>query len=115
MFVYRGAPEPALRTVSLDISARSLLAVRGPVGSGKTALAQLIAGLHRRELRHLISATHSAAAAITSTPSPRSKDCEAVQCRPRFSCQVRDRCDEQAGGAVEGVGLDAVGCFGRVW
>lgn len=45
-FTYPDAAGPALREVSLTVPAGILLAVTGPVGSGKTALAQLIAGLY---------------------------------------------------------------------
>src|SRR5215210_3744831 len=45
-FTYPGAGEPALRGVTLEVAPGSLLAVTGPVGSGKSALARLVAGLY---------------------------------------------------------------------
>ncbi len=44
-FRYPGAAGAALRNVSLDIPAGALLAVTGPVGSGKSALARALLGL----------------------------------------------------------------------
>jgi len=48
-FRYPGAAEPALRGLSLDIPAGALVAVTGPVGSGKSALARAIVGVHPPE------------------------------------------------------------------
>ena len=45
-FRYPGAEAPALRGLDLDIPAGSLVAITGPVGSGKSALARAILGLH---------------------------------------------------------------------
>ena len=45
-FRYPGADEPALRRVSLDVPAGALVAVTGPVGSGKSALVRAILGAH---------------------------------------------------------------------
>jgi ATP-binding cassette, subfamily B, multidrug efflux pump len=48
-FRYPGAPAPALRGLSLDIPAGSLIGVTGPVGSGKSALARAILGIYPLE------------------------------------------------------------------
>jgi len=45
-FCYPGTTQPALRNVSLDIPAGALVAVTGPVGSGKSALARALIGLY---------------------------------------------------------------------
>jgi ATP-binding cassette, subfamily B, multidrug efflux pump len=45
-FTYPGAANPALRDVSLDVPAGTLVAVTGPVGSGKSALARLLLGVN---------------------------------------------------------------------
>jgi ABC-type multidrug transport system fused ATPase/permease subunit len=44
-FAYRGASAPAVVDVDLDVPAGALVAVTGPVGSGKSALARLAAGI----------------------------------------------------------------------
>ena len=44
-FRYPGAVAPALYDISLDLPAGSLVAVTGPVGSGKSALARSLLGL----------------------------------------------------------------------
>jgi ATP-binding cassette, subfamily B, multidrug efflux pump len=43
---YPGAERPALRGLNLDIPAGALVAVTGPVGSGKSALARAILGVY---------------------------------------------------------------------
>jgi ABC-type multidrug transport system fused ATPase/permease subunit len=48
-FRYPGATEPALKNVSLEIPAGALVAVTGPVGSGKSALARALLGLYPLE------------------------------------------------------------------
>ena len=45
-FRYPGAAQPALRGMSLTVSPGTMLAVTGPVASGKSALADAIAGLY---------------------------------------------------------------------
>jgi ATP-binding cassette, subfamily B, multidrug efflux pump len=45
-FRYPGAEAPALRALDLDIPAGFLVGITGPVGSGKSALARAILGLH---------------------------------------------------------------------
>ncbi|MGI8614486.1 MAG: ABC transporter ATP-binding protein [Nocardioidaceae bacterium] len=45
-FTYPGAVSPALAAVSLELPPGSLTAVTGPVGSGKSALARVVAGLY---------------------------------------------------------------------
>ena len=45
-FRYSGADSPALRELDLEIPAGALVAVTGPVGSGKSALARALLGLH---------------------------------------------------------------------
>jgi ABC-type multidrug transport system fused ATPase/permease subunit len=48
-FRYAGSAEPALRNLSLDIPAGALIAVTGPVGSGKSALTRALVGLYPLE------------------------------------------------------------------
>src|SRR3712207_1206490 len=43
---YEGAPEPALRDVSLDVEAGTTVALVGATGSGKTTLVQLLPRLY---------------------------------------------------------------------
>jgi ABC-type multidrug transport system fused ATPase/permease subunit len=45
-FRYGGAPEPALRDVSLDVPAGTTVALVGATGSGKTSLVQLLGRLY---------------------------------------------------------------------
>jgi ATP-binding cassette subfamily B protein len=45
-FRYPGAERPALRAVDLDVPAGLLVGVTGPVGSGKSALARAVLGVH---------------------------------------------------------------------
>jgi ATP-binding cassette subfamily B multidrug efflux pump len=45
-FSYPGAAEPAFRGLNLNIPAGSFVAVTGPIGSGKSALARCLAGLY---------------------------------------------------------------------
>jgi len=45
-FAYPGTEVPALRGLNLDIPAGALVAVTGPVGSGKSALARAILGVY---------------------------------------------------------------------
>jgi ATP-binding cassette subfamily B multidrug efflux pump len=45
-FTHPGAGTPALHDVTLDVAPGALVAVTGPVGSGKSALARLVAGLY---------------------------------------------------------------------
>ncbi len=48
-FSYPGTDTPALRDIALEILGGSLVAVTGPVGSGKSALAQVLIGLLPRD------------------------------------------------------------------
>src|SRR5262249_15991373 len=48
-FRYPGAPATVLRALSLHVPAGALVGVTGPVGSGKTALARAILGIHPLE------------------------------------------------------------------
>jgi ATP-binding cassette subfamily B protein len=45
-FLYPGTERPALADLSLDIAAGSFVAVTGPVGSGKSALARAVLGVY---------------------------------------------------------------------
>lgn len=45
-FVYPGVPEPVLRDLSLEVAPGDLVAVTGPVGSGKSALARVLLGVY---------------------------------------------------------------------
>jgi ABC-type multidrug transport system fused ATPase/permease subunit len=45
-FHYPGAERPALRGLNLDVPAGALVAVTGPVGSGKSALARALLGVY---------------------------------------------------------------------
>jgi ATP-binding cassette, subfamily B, multidrug efflux pump len=45
-FQYPGTARPALRGLNLEVSAGALVAVTGPVGSGKSALARAILGVY---------------------------------------------------------------------
>jgi ABC-type multidrug transport system fused ATPase/permease subunit len=46
-FTYPGSPAPAVVEAGLEVPPGTLVAVTGPVGSGKSALARLAAGLYR--------------------------------------------------------------------
>ena len=48
-FKYPGSASPTLQDVTFDIPAGALVAVTGPVGSGKSALAQVLLGLYPLE------------------------------------------------------------------
>lgn len=48
-FRYPGAPALALRDISLDVAAGTLVGVAGPVGSGKSALARAMLGVYPLE------------------------------------------------------------------
>lgn len=47
---YRGAEEPAVRSVSLVVEQGALVTLLGPSGSGKTTILRLIAGFERAEI-----------------------------------------------------------------
>jgi ABC-type multidrug transport system fused ATPase/permease subunit len=53
-FRYPGEGEAALRDVSLDIAAGALVAVTGPVGSGKSALARALLGVYPLEAGRIL-------------------------------------------------------------
>jgi ATP-binding cassette subfamily B multidrug efflux pump len=53
-FRYPGAAAPALTKLNLDIPPGALIAVTGPVGAGKSALAQVLLGLLPRESGEII-------------------------------------------------------------
>lgn len=48
-FTYPGGTRPAIHDLDLDVPAGSFVAVTGPVGSGKSALARLAAGIYSPE------------------------------------------------------------------
>ena len=60
-FIYPGAAQPALVDFSLEIAPGSLVAVTGPVGSGKSALARAVLGIYPIESGkvHLLAADGS--------------------------------------------------------
>jgi ABC-type multidrug transport system fused ATPase/permease subunit len=51
---YAGAAQPAFRDVTLDIPAGSFVAVTGPVGAGKSALARALLGLYPLEAGNVL-------------------------------------------------------------
>lgn len=57
-FRYSTATEPALRDVSLEIPAGALVAVTGPVGAGKSALARALLGLYPLEAGQVLLDGH---------------------------------------------------------
>lgn len=56
-FTYPGASKPALFDLSLDIPAGGLVAVTGPVGSGKSALARALLGVYPIESGEILLQT----------------------------------------------------------
>ena len=53
-FTYPGASDPAFRGLSLDIPPGAMVAVTGPVGAGKSALARCLAGLYPPASGHIL-------------------------------------------------------------
>jgi len=53
-FRYPGAPEPVLRGIDLEVAPGVFVAITGPVGSGKSALARAMLGLYPLESGRLL-------------------------------------------------------------
>jgi ABC-type multidrug transport system fused ATPase/permease subunit len=110
-FTYPGAETPALTAVSLKTPPGSMIAVTGPVGSGKSALARLAAGLYPPDTGDVLL---DATAADQLPPQTRDLIGYLPQGHPAFSGTVTENLllsdhgplDDRAAAAVRVAALD---------